>query len=198
MGAIAGGAIGGLIGLGVIGGGIFYFFRRRPSQWDSEIADKIKSSGRPVGFTHSGSFEPFSDAPRGQTPSLGYTHNSSSGPSADMSYNPQSQNGSALDNAYRPIINGARDSAYFGSAPHTDASESDIGPSASQVGSVMSSGVGSQSRLGVPAPRQVMVAKQTLLNEELRSEMDNLRRDLDRIRLERGLDEAPPQYTEPV
>lgn len=110
-----------------------------------------------------------------------------------------------------------RDSAYF--RTHHPGDSEDIGPSASQVGSSTSRGTGSargsssgrggsgRGRAGShsdgTAPQQVMLAKQTLVNEELRSEVDNLRRDLERIREERvasgGLhDEAPPSYDEPI
>ncbi|KAL5494579.1 hypothetical protein ACEPAI_40 [Sanghuangporus weigelae] len=111
-----------------------------------------------------------------------------------------------------------RDSTYF--RTHRPGESDDIGPSASQVGSATtSSGRGSsrggrgshssRSRGGGhgggsvsdgTAPQQVMLAKQTLVNEELRSEVDNLRRDLERIREERLAamhDEAPPEYDGP-
>ena len=49
--------------------------------------------------------------------------------------------------------------------------------------------------------QQVLLAKQTLVTGELRSEVDNLRRDLDRMREEHVLGalpgEAPPEYDGP-
>ena len=51
------------------------------------------------------------------------------------------------------------------------------------------------------ASQQILITKQTLANEELRSEVNNLRRDIDRIRGERRLSaprsEAPPEYDGP-
>lgn len=94
----------------------------------------------------------------------------------------------------------ARDSVYFREGGSTD-----VGPSASQVGRDSGSVVASSPGRPLPLPSvpeasqpQVVLAKQTLLNEELRSEVDNLRRDLERIRMERVVDEAPPMYSDPV
>ena len=111
----------------------------------------------------------------------------------------------------RPDARHVRDSSYF---QQRGESVSDIGPSASQVAapSAVTDSTGAGSDLqhmpplsAIPAgaatrsdPQQVMLAKQTLVNEELRGEVDNLRRDLERMRLERTLAEvAPPSYEEP-
>ena len=111
----------------------------------------------------------------------------------------------------RPDARNVRDSSYF---QQRGESVSDIGASASQVAAPAavpdSTGAGSDLQhmpplSAIPAgaaarsnPQQVMLANQTLVNEELRGEVDNLRRDLERIRLERTLAEvAPPSYEEP-
>lgn len=116
-----------------------------------------------------------------------------------------------------------RDSTYF--RTHRPGESDDIGPSASQVGSATTSsgrgssrggrgshsnrprgGAGGGGHIGSvgdgTSPQQVLLAKQTLVNEELRSEVDNLRRDLERIREDRRMaamlqDEAPPEYDGP-
>lgn len=113
----------------------------------------------------------------------------------------------------------ARDSAYF--RTHRPGESEDIGPSVSQVGSaVTGSGSGSgsgrgrgrggsSSSHGGSSASQVLLAKQALVNDELRGEVDNLRRDLERIREERaaagsgggstapfGDDLPPPQYSD--
>ena len=47
---------------------------------------------------------------------------------------------------------------------------------------------------------QTMLARQVLMNDELRGEVDNLRRDMERIREERGstfIQDLPPQYSDP-
>lgn len=117
---------------------------------------------------------------------------------------------------YQTTATNVRDSTYFRSHRPGE-SGSDIGPSASQVGSALSSGShgtrsvprggreGSQdttsamTRADASNASQVLLAKQTLVNEELRCEVDNLRRDLERIREERqaNLEEAPPSYSDP-
>ena len=200
-GAIAGGIVGGLVVLGVLGGGIVYFLRkRRPAQWDSEVADKIKSSRNPAGFLPVRTFEPFSDSPRAQTPSLVYTHGPSSGPSAaDTNFILQSPYDRVSDNAHEPHIVERQDSTYLGSAFTTGATVSYLGRSISQGGSVTSSGTSSYPVQDVQGSGQAIFAKQSIVHEELRSEVDNLRRDIDQIRQEREvLGEAPPQYTDTI
>lgn len=93
---------------------------------------------------------------------------------------------------------------------------SDIGPSASQVGrsdasrSRPSSAAVGTEFTSVPSPRssaressasgsrsQALMAKQSLVNDQLRTEVDNLRRDLERIR--EGItpdSEVLPSYTD--
>lgn len=114
----------------------------------------------------------------------------------------------------------ARDSAYF--RTHRPGESEDIGPSVSQVGTALTgSGSGSGSRgrgRGSSAGSHsgssgshALLAKQAMVNDELRSEVDNLRRDLERIREERvaaghagesagetgfGDELPPPQYSD--
>ena len=78
----------------------------------------------------------------------------------------------------------------------------DIGPSVSQVGSDSNTSGASSGTTNTMSA--ALIAKQTLVNEQLRSEVADLRQEMETIRLERsrmGLgpaEEAPPSYTPPV
>lgn len=87
---------------------------------------------------------------------------------------------------------------------------SDVGPSVSQVNvqnrptpssdittSDRTASTNSAQRSHGTTRSQVLMAKQSLVNEQLRSEVENLRRDMERIREERVIviDEAPPSYS---
>ncbi|EJC98593.1 DUF1793-domain-containing protein [Fomitiporia mediterranea MF3/22] len=231
-GAIAGGVIGGLAGAGLIGFGIFFFMRRRRMQVEQEKYDTrpnpigsysisptsySSGPGKLPGFNDGATFEPFRYGDS--------THNVSASPlnpHGTVAYTSISPGTLPVGDAavYASTAQNVRDSTYF--RTHRPGESDDIGPSASQVGSsTTSSGRGSgrgSSRGGGSsgrgrgqgsssdgtAPQQVMLAKQTLLNEELRSEVDNLRRDLERIREERHVgvsvvhEDAPPSYDEPA
>ena len=106
----------------------------------------------------------------------------------------------------------SRGSAYFGQP----GSMSDLGPSASEVGAVQNQSQ-SQSRIGSAdiaagwsggsgsgsSPSQGSVPMQAIVNDDLRLEVDNLRREMEKLKEERiagggtaVMDEAPPSYQE--
>ena len=230
-GGVVGGILGAaLIGAGIF----FCVRRRRnqqlQEQYDTRVNPMVGVGGSTVspasyttgsasgrgklpGFSDGASFEPFT-----------YSDGTRSHSQAHLFTPPDS--GGAVYGAQPVVAAGAgvvaaqnvRDSTYF--RTHRPGESDDIGPSASQVGSSTSSGSRSGAASGgnriLPfppsagtvsdgtSPQQVMLAKQSLVNEELRSEVDNLRRDLERIREERRLagtmhpDEAPPSYDDPI
>lgn len=224
-GAIAGGVIGALAVVALAGAAFFFYRRRKQRIHDPEFfhSDKI-NSGKPPGFGSNQQFEPLpygsevgnTSHAGGVTSADSLRYSASGGPGGayTLSYNDTANAGNA--HQYQPVsptemthsvyvggpeARNVRDSAYFRTRGQS-VSESDIGPSASQVGAP--SAVSSSSQPLPPLPPgaadptpQVILAKQTLLNEELRSEVDNLRRDLERIRYAHLPEEAPPSYEEP-
>ncbi|KAI5115723.1 hypothetical protein M0805_009016 [Coniferiporia weirii] len=215
-GEIGGGVGGGLVILGMLGLGVFFWGRRRREKLHQQHEysavvvgyGERRSSRRFTSYTPS---EPFSsgtsgiDATTGYSTSMGdlysiipQTSRSSMPPSdtgptsviAQVGYIPRGNNRLSL-----PHQRGGADG--FDGALR-------VGNERALSSMDRSGGEGSNrdlpSREGT-APQQVMLAKQSLLNEELRSEMENLRRDLERMRRERernALGEAPPSYSNPI
>ncbi|THH06834.1 hypothetical protein EW145_g3808 [Phellinidium pouzarii] len=205
-GAIAGGVVAGVVGVVAIGVGIFFWIRRRRNARlhhendygtysDPKDMARSYSGGKPMGLAPGTAFEPFryssTNTGSGYTPSsdlyspglesgITQTHVRSTSEVQDLA----GLTSVAAQAGYVAAPVPERDSGYFRTRRRGE-SGSDLGPSASQVGGAS----------------EVMIAKQSLVNEELRSEVDNLRRDLERIREEQGravLDEAPPSYSDPV
>ncbi|KAI5119766.1 hypothetical protein M0805_009237 [Coniferiporia weirii] len=224
-GAIAGGVVAAIVVISAIGVAVFFWLRRRREtlrrqrEYDAHEIMAAYNEGKPRhGFAPGTTFEPFrpgADATTGYSTSTGdpYSPNSDTTQTQTQTYSEatsatHSGMGLASVNARTGHV-ALRDNGYSRSHRRGE-SGSDIGPSASQVGSesvVSGSGVsgGAGNRQGRPsrdgtAPQQVILAKQSLLNEELRSEVDNLRRDLERIQQERvaTLEEAPPSYQDPA
>ena len=95
---------------------------------------------------------------------------------------------------YRAIPTAGGTGTGFGSQTYDPGTSADHGLSTSLPTSPTTSNEPTSQQ-------QVLLAKQTLVTQELRSEVDTLRRDLDRIREERRLnavhEESPPEYEGP-
>ncbi|TDL28033.1 DUF1793-domain-containing protein [Rickenella mellea] len=188
-GAIAGGVIGGLVAVAIV---VFlaWFLHRRRQHIQSEKHDPsftVDFDGvrKPGGYHtySSGTIEPFAESTI--HPFTVASTNTSSHPNLHHTVVPRGL--ADVD------VRGSHGSEYY----HRRAgSDSDVGPSASQVGGPTAS-EGSERPLPVAPASNVLMAKQTLVNEELRTEVDNLRREMERIRIEREQAmEAPPSYGE--
>lgn len=224
-GAIAGGVVGGLAGLALIGGGLFWYLRRRRHQQEQVMYDaradpileiSTSAGSKPSGwnattFTH----EPFMYNNGYASPGVSVPQMSPEPNQREFPYGVPVAAGATA--GYVGPTN-VRDSTYF--RTHRTGESEDIGPSVSQVGSTSISGSGSRGRGrgnstsshggSGSAASQALLAKQAMVNDELRSEVDNLRRDLERIREERAAasgpgsgssafgdhDLPPPQYSD--
>ena len=170
-GAIAGGIVGGLAGLALLGGIAFWVFQRSKRQKDEIIYDV---RARPI-LDISESTVSRWDATTVTDETLAYSNN----------YHLERQYGFPKGMAVSRVRSRASGSG---------------------------SGSGADSN-GDSSSSRVLLAKQEMVNHELRGEVDNLRRDLDRIREERTAapdeqgaggsridddrDLPPPQYSDP-
>ncbi|TDL23432.1 DUF1793-domain-containing protein [Rickenella mellea] len=180
-GAIAGGVIGGLAAVAIV---VFlaWFLRRRRQE--------IQSEKHATPFTYStgkANIEPLGE----------FTLQPFTAALNEATSRPRVHHTAIPRDLPSVAIHGSRASKYY---RRRAGSDSDVGPSASQVGApTTSEGTSTTERAPPVAPAsQVQMAKQTLVNEELRTEVDNLRREMERIRTEReqGIEEAPPSYGE--
>jgi len=197
-GAIAGAVIASLVGVSAIALAIFFFLRRRRARAEqmkyvhSESPSMAPIS--PLGLSAGVAYEPFrfsgERTGRGNLVSGSHTY-SDSEPSVYS--DGRFSQGIVMEGRY---VTG------------TSLTSTELGPSASQVGtnSTVSNASGGSSGAAATSHRTrqsnstttSMSAKQSLVNDELRNEVENLRREMERIREERTLshEEAPPSYVD--
>lgn len=164
---------------------IFFYIRRRRQRREQmnyvTSEDPKVALASPIGFSEGVAYEPFRFSGEQHDP-----HTFS-----DSTYS---------DGRYSQDLQGQH-------RPGPSMTSTELGPSASQVGDNTtlsyttgdSSGMAATShRSGRSGSANTSVAKQSMVNEELRNEVDNLRREMERIRQERvaTVDEAPPSYTD--
>lgn len=175
-GPIIGGVLGGIIGSGLVGGGIFWMLRRRRIQQAgrAHTSDEAKN-----GLNRRAGIEPF------LLPS-GYESGDTRPRSDNMVYASLGEEGRISKK--RLLMNDTDNRASFGANGLGDSQPLREGGRSSQSG----------IRTGtVQDGMSSSVPQVDMTNEELRNEVGNLRRDFDRIRRLGLLDsgsEAPPRY----
>lgn len=187
-GVIAGALIGALVGVGGAILAVFFYIRRRRQRREQmnyvTSEDPKVGLASPLGFSEGVTYEPYTGEQMGSLVHDPHTFSDSTYSNGRYSQDLQGQYG-----------------------PGISVTSTELGPSASQVGDNTtlsyttgdSSGMAATShRSGRAGSSNTSMAKQSMVNEELRNEVDNLRREMERIRQERvdTVDEAPPSYTD--
>ena len=178
---MVGGVVGGIVGLALLGGSVFLILRRRRRQQERVMYD------------------------------------------ARVEPNPEISNSSAIGRMHEYRSSPAQHAIpQFIPAPnrreygHRLTTEKASGAAAEYIGvsEVGSGATGSNSWSGAgshgsSSASRTLLARQAMMNDELRGEVDNLRRDLERMREERAVETfgegaigssfsvPPPQYSEP-